>query len=98
MYLKLLHKIRKSERMPLYQWVRTVFLVVVISWVVYSWTLVEQKKSECEYVRMLYQVVLFREADTGGLKTHCTALQTGTMTKKQLLEAFLASPEYKSQR
>lgn len=53
----------------------------------------EQRASNEDFVRGLYRDLLKREPDEGGLKAHLAGLEGG-MTRAQIRDVFLGSPEY----
>jgi len=80
-----------------HSWTRTSIFIAGVIWICYSWTFSNARLSaDCEYVRALYLVILNREPDDSGYNSHCKELISGSLTRKQLLDVFLSSLEYKS--
>ena len=48
-----------------------------------------------EFVRALYIGMLNRDADPGGLKTYVSKLANGSMSKPDLVRAFVRSEEFR---
>lgn len=74
---------------------RVTIFALAIGWVAYVWTRgTYPPNSDRAYVRAVYRAVLNREPDSSGFATNYKRLETGKVTRVQMLHLFLCSSEF----
>jgi len=82
----------------LHNWVKTTIFILAVIWVAWSLSSSPAPTSDVAYVNALYTAILNREPDQSGLDNSIAALKSGKISRNQLLDNFLHSPEYIGRR